>query len=275
MAQQTVPVLNYQPPPNTYRSAMSPPEDYSFNGFNASVQVYPFRAFTGNIEQAFETTLLRDWISPMHKEENVAGQPQFSRLNGLPGAQAVITATFVENRVGIPRPHMRMLIVAGNEAAIVDASAATAQSWQAAIPPLNAMAATLRVDAGKAPPSVARGPGAAGNAVAGLYMGMKRKYMAGLYGISGGHFETALHYYLFSADGHVYRHYDRLDVPAGDPSSFDFDTAARNDPVNSGRYTIDGGQLYIQMQGQTPESIRADLAHDGRVMIDSVVYTRQ
>jgi hypothetical protein len=45
--------------------------------------------------------------------------------------------------------------------------------------------------------------------------------------------------------------------------------------VNSGRYTIDGGQLYIQMQGQTPESIRADLAHDGRVMIDSVVYTRQ
>jgi len=275
MAQQSVPVLHYTPPANTYRSALSPPDDYSFNGFNASVQVYPFRAFTGNIEQAFETTLLRDWISPMHREETIAGPPQFSRLNGLPGAQAVIAATFVENRVGIQRPHMRLLIVASGEAAIVDASAATLQSWQAAAPSLDALSTTLRVDAGPAPPSVAHGPGSAGRSVAGLYMGFKRKYMAGLYGISAAHYENALHYYLFSPDGRVYRHYDRLDVPRGDPSGFDFDTVARDDPENSGRYTIDRGQLYIQMQGQTPESIRADLPRDGQLTIDSVVYARQ
>jgi hypothetical protein len=41
-AQPAVPELRYQPPPNFYRSAITPPEDYSANEFNASLQVYPF-----------------------------------------------------------------------------------------------------------------------------------------------------------------------------------------------------------------------------------------
>ena len=68
-----------------------------------------------------------------------------------------------------------MVIVAGSQAAIVDASAGTAQSWQMAIPRLNAMAATLRVEAGRALPPL--NP-VEGRSIAGLYMGMKQTYMA-------------------------------------------------------------------------------------------------
>jgi hypothetical protein len=71
------------PPANVFRAAIEPAEDYSFNGFNASVQVYQFRRFNGDIRQAFQATLLRDWIAPMHKEENVGSQPTFQPF--LPG----------------------------------------------------------------------------------------------------------------------------------------------------------------------------------------------
>jgi hypothetical protein len=35
----------------------------------------------------------------------------------VPGAQFALTAAFAETIVGIPKPHMRMIIVAGGEAA--------------------------------------------------------------------------------------------------------------------------------------------------------------
>src|SRR5215813_3034672 len=117
-AQSTVPVLRYTPPANTYQSAMAPPDDYAFNGFNASVQIYPFRPFTGDIQQAFQMTLLRDWIAPQHQEENVGAPPAFATV-AVPGADLTMVANFVENIVGLPRPHTRMLIIVGNQAAIV------------------------------------------------------------------------------------------------------------------------------------------------------------
>src|SRR5262249_11795722 len=132
---------------------------------------YPFRPFTGNIQQAFQATLLRDWIVPMHQEENVGAPPNFVPV-AIPGADLAIAANFSENIVGLPKPHNRMLIVAGGQAAIVDASAGTMQSWQMAVPFLNALAASMRVDTGRAPQPLAT---AAGRAVAGLYMGMKQK----------------------------------------------------------------------------------------------------
>jgi len=272
MGQQTLPVLRYTPPPNAFRPGAGLPEDYSFTGFNASVQVYPFRPFSGNIQQLFQTTLVRDWIEPMHKEENVAGPPTFGTIN-VPGAQLGLTASFVENIVGLPKPHMRMVIVVGQRAAIVDASAGTLQSWQQAVPALNAMAATLRVEAERAPATLTP---AAGLSVAGLYMGMKPKYMATLVNVIGsGYYANALHYYLFSADGRVYRAYDKLDVPGGDISRFDFTAAARNDPGNSGHYTVDNGKLLIQMEDPAAETIVAAAPKDGLVTINTVLYKRQ
>lgn len=271
-AQALTHVVRYTPPANVFRQGIQPAEDYSFNGFNASVQVYPFRRFTGNIQQAFQQTLLRDWIAPMHKEENVAGRPVFQSI-AIPGADLAISARFDENIVGLPRPHLRMLIVAGNEAAIVDASAGTMQSWQQAVPALNAMAGTIRIEAAKAPAPLSPKAGAA---VAGLYMGMKAKYMATMVNVIGsGYYQTALHFYLFSADGRVYRAYDKLEVPGGSIARFDFDAAERSDPMNSGRYTIDGGKLVIRMNRDQPETIVADAPKGGVVNINTVAYKRQ
>ena len=270
-AQDATHVLTYTPPQNVFRQAIDPAEDYSFNGANASVQVYQFRPFQGNIQQTFQATLLREWIAVMHQEEN-ASKPAFQKVN-VPGADIAITASFAENRVGLARPHLRMLIIAGSDAAIVDASAGTLQSWQQVVPALNQMASTLRVETVKAPAALTP---AAGNAVAGLYMGMKPKYTATMQNVTGyASYQNALHFYLFSADGRVYRAYDQLQVPGGAISRFDFDAAERRDPMNSGRYTLDNGKLIIKMHGSPPETIATAAPRGGKVTINTVTYERQ
>jgi hypothetical protein len=271
-AQDATHVLNYTPPQNVFRQAIDPAEDYSFNGANASVQVYQFRRFQGNIQQAFQATLLREWIAVMHQEENVASKPTFQKVN-IPGADVAITASFNESRVGLARPHLRMLIIAGADAAIVDASAGTVQSWQQVVPALNQMASTLRVETVRAPAALTS---AAGNAVAGLYMGMKPKYTATMQNVTGyASYQNALHFYLFSADGRVYRAYDQLQVPGGAIPRFDFDAAERRDPMNSGRYTVDNGKLVIRMRGSPPETIATAAPRGGKVTINTVTYERQ
>lgn len=210
IAQQDVPTLRYDPPPNFYRSAITPPEDYSSNEFNATLQVYPFRPFNGNIEQMFQKTLLRERIDPRYQEINVAGPPDF-RVASAPGAEAVLTARFSENIAGILKEHM----------------------------------------------------------------GTKPKYVADPNRPAGyGSHVPARHYYLFSADGRVYCAYDALPAPGGDINRFDFDAAQRADPVNSGRYTVKGNQLHIQM-GSKPEPITTAMPKGNRLEIETVTYVRQ
>lgn len=266
-AQAQTHVLQYTPPQGAFRSSLG--ESYQINGTNAQVQVYQFEPFSGDITQAFQRTLLRQKISPMMQEENVAGAPKFQKL-GMPGADYVITAAFNENRVGIARPHLRMLIVAGKEAAIVDATAGTPQGWQAAAPALNKMAASMRVQT-EAPPTPLTAQAA--NGIAGLYQGVKPKYMATMVNVTGsGYYTQALHFYLLSPDGQVYRAYDKLETPGG---RFDFAGAGRRDPVNIGRYTVEGGKLVIRINKMNPEKIVTDLPKDGKLVIYSVAYERQ
>ena len=274
-AQQTVPTLHYDPPANFYRSASTFPEQYSSNEVNASFQVYPFRPFTGDIQQLFQQTLLRDWIGPQYREGSGAGQPIWSR-GTVPGAQAVLIAHFVENMAGVPHEHVRVLIVAAGAAAITDASALSGMSWQRVGPALNAVHASLRVVSVAAPPPVASGPGPAGRLVAGMYLGTKPRYKVNLNRpVGSGDWVTAMHYYLLSPDGRVYRGYDMPTAPGGDLSRFDYDAAQRDDPDNSGRYTVQGNQLYIQMGGQQPEAISTAVPAGNRLVVNTVVYLRQ
>jgi hypothetical protein len=276
IAQQEIPMLHYDPPPNFYRSAITPPDDYSASEFNAALQVYHFRPFSGNIEQMFQQTLLREWIDPRFQETNVAGQPEF-RLISVAGAQIVLTARFAENIAGVLKQRMRMVIVASGTAAIVDASANNATTWQRAVPTLNTFAASLRVEAGAPAPSIAEGPGPAGRAVAGLYMARTFKDVVDMNRPVGSNMTRvpALHYYLFSADGRVYCAYDELPLPGGGVGRFDFEAAQRADPVNSGRYSVKGNQLLIQMGGQPPRNITTAMPRGNRVIIDAVEYMRQ
>ncbi len=109
-AAQPLPTLRYDPPANFYHSAIAPPDQYTSNEVQAGLQVYPFRRFTGNIVGLLRRTLLRDWIDPQFQESNLAIGPQFGR-DTIPGAEAVLTARFVENVGGQPREHMRIVIV--------------------------------------------------------------------------------------------------------------------------------------------------------------------
>jgi hypothetical protein len=151
------PVLRYEAPKSFYRSAIAPPEDFSAKEFNASLQVYPFRTFNGSIEEMFRRNLLRGWIEPRFQEGKLAAPPEISVVK-IAGAEAAFSARFVENiGTGLPRQHMRMVIVSGNAAAIVDASAISMEAWQQVLPALNAMAATLSV--GASGPKLGKDPG--------------------------------------------------------------------------------------------------------------------
>jgi hypothetical protein len=141
------PVLRYEPPPSFYRSAIAPPDDYSAKESNASVQVYPFRSFNGSVEETFRRNLLRGWIEPRFQEGKLAAPAEIREVK-VAGAQAAFPARFVENiGTGLPRQHMRMVIVSGNAAAVIDASAISMEAWQRILPALDAMAATLSVSA--------------------------------------------------------------------------------------------------------------------------------
>jgi len=266
-AQSTVPVLRYTPPANAIQIGTGLPDDYSFTGFDGSLQIYPFRPFTGNVQEGFQTNLLRHWIAPRYQEQNLGGAPQFMTMS-IPGADLVLIATFLET--GYLHVHRRVLIVAGNHAAIIDASAGTQQSFAALSQYLGALGDSLRVETPRAPAALTA---AGGRAVAGLYQGMAMKVTVNTIG-GGLYNKPALHYYLFSADGRVYRRYDFPPVAATNIASFDFDAAEQVDRSDSGRYTIDNGRLIIRMQDQLPDIV-TDPPKNGVLTINSVAYQRQ
>jgi hypothetical protein len=119
--------------------------------------------------------------------------------------------------------------------------------------------------------------GAAGRTLAGLYMGFTRKYMTDLQrGPAYGYYTNAVQYYLFSADGRVYRHYDELKIPGQDPARFDFARAEREDPVNSGRYTVRGDSIFVRLgPADRPERFGLRMPSGRTISIGSVSYTRQ
>jgi hypothetical protein len=137
---------------------------------------------------------------------------------------------------------------------------------------LNGLIHTMRVDTAAAPPSLNDGPGPAGLTIAGLYRGTKPKFMTGLT-FQPSYFVPALHFYLFSPKGRVYRAHDQIHPWGGDIAHFDFDAAQRSDPANSGRYTLKDGKLYIKM-GDEP-MISTTAPNSNTVTIESVTYVRQ
>jgi hypothetical protein len=268
----TVPLLNYDEPANFYRGGDPNCREYFSNEANYTLCVYPFHPFTGDIVAQFQQTLLRDRIDPRYREEPLAGQPVFGN-NSMPGATAVVDARFHEAKVGQPNERLRILIVAGNWAALVDIVAPNAYCWNRVSPAATAMLRTLHVDRKQAPPSLAAAPNPASAALAGLYAGIKPKFMAYGFVDFTSHVQ-ARHFYLFSADGQVCRCYDNP-PGGGDWRHFDFDSAAREDPGNSGRFAVRGNELYIKMGGPQAEEITTTITTPGLLEINTVHYTRQ
>jgi hypothetical protein len=270
------PVLRYAEPADFLRGGGTSPLEYSSREVSAAVQVYAFRPFTGDLRAVFQQTLLRDWIGPQFRETALAAPPVFA-VSRVPGASLVLTARFHENVAGLPNERMRMLVAAGNWAAIVDLTANSAYSWEKAGASLRPMLDSLRVERKAGAPSMTGGPGPGGAALAGLYLGTKSKYVVNLQrGVGYGDTKLASHYYLFSADGRVYCCYDF--PPGGDDSSwkhFNFDAAQRDDPANTGRYTVRGNQFIIQMSEAGAEAITGAIRDKNSLEIETIKYVRE
>jgi hypothetical protein len=272
--QPRLPRLRYEPPADLMHSALGPPENYESTRISASLQVYAFRAAGGDVSARFQQTLLREWIAPQFQEAQLLSPPALGTMS-VPGAETAYYAQFAEPSYAGARPRLRVLIVARGAAAIVDAQAATPQAWQVAQASFNALIGTLRVDEGGA----TAGPVTpASRALAGLYVGTKPKFVSAIgpgIGAGSGGFVQAVHLYLFSEDGRVYRAYDDIRTPGGDIRRFDFDAAEQADPVNSGHYVVQGGRLTLTMGERGEETITVPLRQDGRLTIETVEYTRQ
>src|SRR5262249_17402549 len=112
--------------------------------------------------------------------------------------------------------------------------------------------------------------------VAGVYMGYKPKYTVNLFGGPGsGSFSPAPHFYLLSPDGRVYRTFDILKVPKSDPIRFDYAAARRNDPENSGHFTVQGGQLVMRFGRSGSETVTGTLTSEDMFTVSNVAYSRK
>ena len=273
-AQGAVPILKYDPPPNFLEASYGNYEDFSSREVNASIQIYPFRPFTGNIETAWQTTLLRGWIDGMHKEANVAGQPVFSTAK-LPGAQAVLFARFNEGMIGTVKPRMRAVIVSNGAAAVIDITAANDYCWQRIMTSVQALFKSVAIegnDAAGGPPAGA--VSRESSAVSGIFMGYKPKYTVNLNGPSwSGTYPPAPFFYIFSPDGRAFRTFDVTKVPRGGPGMFDYRSVAVSDPLNSGVFRVNGDQ--IVMQFGRGEVVTAKLLSRDAFTIYGVTYSRQ
>jgi hypothetical protein len=272
--QTNAPRLRYEPPADLYHSALRPPDNYESTRTNASLQVYPFRPAPADVMVRFRQTLLRDWIASQYQEARLTAPPTFGPLK-IQGAEAAAWAQFAEvTSFGTATPRLRILIVASGSAALIDARAASQQAWPIALQSFNALIGTLRVETASSAGAVT----AESRAFAGLYVGTKPKFVSGIgpgVAAGSGTFVPALHLYLFSEDGRVYRAYDEIRAPGGDIRRFDFDAAEQADPVNSGRYVIRGDQLTITLGERREETIVVTLRQPGRLTISTVDYTRR
>ena len=275
-AQPRVPRLRYDPPADLLHSALRPPENYESTRISASVQVYDFRPAAADLLDRFRQTLLRDWIAPQFQESQLGAPPTFGDVT-IAGADAAAYAQFAEAAPfgGMLKPRLRVVIIAGAAAAVLDAQAASPQAWQVAVTSFNALISTVRVDRGSSPPQPTT---QAARSLAGLYIGVKPKFVSAIgpgIGAGSGGFVQATHMYLLSRDGRVYRAYDEIRVPGGDWRRFDFEDAERRDPVNSGHYTIQGAQLILTMGERGDETIVSPLRQDGHLVIETADYVRR
>ena len=273
---QDLPVLVHGEANGLYREASSSIESYTSTEASASLQIYAFRPFTGDLKQAFGSTLLREWIDPQYRETAVAGMPTFNS-GTLPGAEAVFGAQFTENAGGMPHPRLRLAILARQAVAVVDVSAASPAAWQRVWPSMQALLASLKVEAATPPPA---GPpaadGGAGTGIAGMFSGITTRLVSDLTRGPGSFLrQPAVRYYLFSATGLVYRTFEQPNFPASDISRFNFAVAARQDPDNSGVYRIDSGRLTIRLGGGQPETVTGRVTDANTLVIDSVTYERE
>lgn len=112
--------------------------------------------------------------------------------------------------------------------------------------------------------------------VAGLYTGTKYGLAINPIGagpVGSGTWGVQVDYYLLSRDGRVFHARTRPDVPGGDFTRFDFETARRQQPGDNGTYTLRGKEIVLAM-GDPRNSVTATRVGPDELEINRVRYTR-
>lgn len=246
---QAPPVLRFDPPQGFTGSLGRDPSAHVSMSGDATINVYPFRRLDGPFGDQFRRTLLRELLKPDAQEVRVAGTPEIKPVE-VPGAQEALFARFVEDRYGTPRYRLRLAILASGAVAIVDYSANGPDAYQRNFAALGGVLDSLQVGAAKPAVAAAPAPAAAGGAADGLYLASTRRFMPTIGGAPGsGSFQVAMRFYLLSKDGRFHRGYGLPSVPGGDLRNFDFALAEREDPANTGTYSIKGSTAIFRARG--------------------------
>ena len=246
--------------PPTLEYTMSPDfpvrqgANFVARGVDGNIQVYDFRAYRGNFEEEFRRTLFRDWIEADLREEKLFGAPTIQTTT-MPGAEKVCMARFRQDYWGTARERLRVAILASGTVALVDINIRDADAWQRYQPGISAFLDSLKIGAME-PPAPA---GAKGAEVAGLWLANKSQFQPNILGgVGSGSFQMGTEFYLLSAGGRAYRGRKLPKAPGGDLQRFDYNAAQRDDPQNSGSYSVRGNQVIIRLGPPPGETVTAN-----------------
>ena len=243
------PALSYDPPIGWKRGAYSSPVVYTAPGGQAELHVYGFQRYDGDVRARMRETRLFELIGIEHREDRPLEAPKAGEIN-VQGAGAVPFVTFAEQRGGVVRYRLRVAIPAPGAVALVDFHALGIDAWKRELATVDKVFASMRV--GDAPPAAAARPS---QGVSGLYLATVRRMVFRATG--GSEWTTSTEFYLLSPDGKVYRGHGLPEVPGGNLARFDYESARRSDPGNSGTYSASGNRVTIAVGD---ERIAATLA---------------
>lgn len=275
-AAQSPPALRFNPRIPGFSGGAGEPSVWIADNASAMLAIYRFRPYEGDFAGHFRRTLLRDVVHDM-QETGVAAPPAIQPVL-VAGADTALMAQFVENYFGVPRPHLRIAILARGSVALIDYSAQGSDNYQRYLPGLVEMLKTLSVGAEAAPKAADGVASRAMQSLAGLYLGTGQQFVPNLVGPPGsGSMFVATRFYLLSPSGRVYRGYGVPKAPNGDISLFDYDTAARADPYNSGIVVLDGSRVVLRFAGGgAPDELISPLPPPGGPLtFNGTVFTRQ
>jgi hypothetical protein len=265
-----LPMLEYQISPDFSFDGRSGLGTYHSRKGDGAIQIYDFRAYSGNFEQEFRNTLLRDLIARDNREEKLASTPVI-QASTMPGAEKVLSARFLQDYWGTPRDRYRLAILASGAVAIVDINlhdADAAQRYQGGI---IAMFNSLKI----APPQPVTPPGPNGYDIAGLWLASKMLFNPNLSGgVGSGSFQAGTEFYLLSPDGRAYRGRKLPQTSGGDIRRFDYDAAQREDPQNYGRYFLRGATFIIRFGPPPQETITVNRTGADACEIYGVAFKR-
>ena len=268
---QSPPVLHFDPPQGFTGSLGRDPSAHVSMSGDATVNIYPFRPLAEPFEPQFRRTLLRERLVPDSQEAKLAGPVEIQPLQ-VPGADAALFARFAEDRSGALRYRLRVAVASRGAVAIVDYSAAGPQAYQRNWPSVAAVLDSLKVGSAQPAPARAEGPAPKGGAPEdGVFLAQSRRFVMRIGGAPGsGDWEVSTRFYLLW-NGRFHRGYGLPPVPGGALRNFDFGKAEREDPANTGTYSMKGGKLaFLPRSGEATEGT----VSPGRLLVENAEFRK-